>query len=100
MTQTQAPVQIRGSIDELKANRKVIYSDHYRAQRSPSKKGKTKEQKDPADGINPGVDDSINASERGFDCRRVPGDLTFDNDNICASSGCLYLVLNSGANNY
>ena len=73
------------SITDLKSNRKSIYADHYRAQRSSSKNGKSD-----SNDINPGVDDSINASERGFDCRRVPGEMTFENDNICASSGCLY----------
>ena len=85
MTQAQGPPPIRRPIDELKASRKAIYADHYRAQRSSSKNGKSD-----SNDINPGVDDSINASERGFDCRRVPGEMTFENDNICASSGCLY----------
>ena len=81
VTQTPDPPPDRLSIDELKSNRKSIYSDHYRAQRSSTIKGKST---NPA-GIDPGVDDSINASERGFDCRLIPGDITFGNDNLCGS---------------
>ena len=87
VTQAPDPPPERPSIDELKSNRKSIYADHYWAQRSSPIKGKSTKQT----GIDPGVDDSVNASERGFDCRIIPGDVTFGNDNICASSGCLFM---------
>lgn len=65
------------SIDEVKAERKANYLDYYRADHS-LKKGKSKSAED----REPPLDDFINASERGLHCRRVPGDLLFENDGL------------------
>ena len=79
------------SITDLKSNRKSIYADHYRAQVSSSKlnSGKVKSPADP----DPGVGDTINASERGLECRNDPANITFENDSLSKYIDALIILL-------
>ena len=75
--ETSIPTIGNRSLEEFKAERKKVYSEHYRTcklllSQSGGKKSSTD--------VDPGVDDSINAKERGLHCRRKPADFTFDND--------------------
>lgn len=75
------PIMTAPSIDEIRADRKLIYSKSYYTQQAAltNSNGRKRQAED---GPDPGVDDTINASERGLNCRREPGTITFDNDNL------------------
>lgn len=69
---TALPVQSR-TLDELKVKRNAVYAEFYRTQSVKSKN--TNE-------LEPPIDDIVNTEERGLDCRRIPGDITFENSKL------------------
>lgn len=67
------------TLAELKKVRKAVYAEHYKTQSSLTRRSAKSKAPDELD---PAIDDLVNAPERGFGCRRVPPNITFDNDEL------------------
>lgn len=92
----QAPTSITEPIEdagrpfeEIKKERRAVYSEHYRSSQLLLAR---KDSKKNTEDCNPAVDDTINAGQRGFVCRRQPGEITFGNDTL---SEWFYLLISS-----
>lgn len=71
---TTLPVQLR-SLDEVKGDRNAVYAEFYR-------KGAAAIKSKPSNELEPPIDDIVNAEDRGLDCRRIPGDISFENSKL------------------
>lgn len=71
---TTLPVQLR-SLDKVKGDRNAVYAEFYR-------KGAAAVKSKPSNELEPPIDGIATAEDRGLDCRRIPGDISFENSKL------------------
>lgn len=71
------------SVDEVKAERNAVYAEFFRSRQVLMAQAKSSNSKSkPVNELEPAIEDIINAEERDLNCRRIPGDITFENSKL------------------